>query len=80
MGRALTAMTNEFGFDSMKANWREASEQFARQAQGPVHAFHSADGVRLQSIWTRVEYPILHARGINIQYHVSPSVLNASGS
>ncbi len=75
LGKSLTAMTNEFGFPEMKEFWKQASEQFAREAQGPVHAFHSMDGVRLQSIWTRVEYPVLKTRGVDIEYHTSPSVL-----
>ncbi|WP_141731577.1 RHS repeat-associated core domain-containing protein [Oligoflexus tunisiensis] len=76
LGRALTKLTNVVGFKHTKGLWQKASERFARQAQGPVHAFHSADGVRLQSIWTRIEYPILKSRGVDINYHVSPSVLS----
>lgn len=48
--------------------WDRLSTNFAKGAAGDVNAFQSALGVRLNSTWTRIEYPILQNK--NIIYHI----------
>ncbi|HET7251821.1 MAG TPA: RHS repeat-associated core domain-containing protein [Gemmatimonadales bacterium] len=57
--------------DAMRSTVMEASRAFAEAASGEVHVFHAASGVRLESIWARVEYPSLltNPRITNIVYH-----------
>lgn len=39
--------------------WRKASEEFAKGARGDVIVLQVDEGVRLGSIWAKVEYPAL---------------------
>ena len=51
--------------------WKAASQNFANvanNAASAVHAVHNATGVKLQSIWATIEYPLVQLR--DIVYHV----------
>ncbi len=68
-GKALTKLTKATSFKVTKPLWQRASAAFARGAEGPVNVFQSAsDGVRLESVWTKFEYPILNEKN-EIIYH-----------
>ena len=51
--------------------WKAASQNYANvasNAASAVHAVHNAAGVKLQSIWATIEYPLVQLR--DIVYHV----------
>jgi len=49
--------------------WEKASSSFAKGAEGTANVFHNAtDGVRLESVWRNVEYPVLKDN-VNLIYH-----------
>ena len=76
-GKILTKMQNklikEQGKDAawkiMKPLFDAASEQFARSANGTVHIFLNASGIRFESTFLTVEYWILREMGINMVFH-----------
>jgi len=48
-----------------------ALEPSSNGASGDVHVFQAAEGVRLQSIWAKIEYPSLSRNpAVNFIYHV----------
>ncbi len=49
--------------------WDLASKSFAKGARESVEVFHNKAGVRLRSIWARIEYKELVKKKINIKYH-----------
>jgi len=49
--------------------WDRLSARFAEGAVGSVDAFQNVNGVRLQSVWARIEYGILKTNNINITFH-----------
>ncbi len=68
-GKALTRLTNATSYKLTAPLWNRASASFARGATGPVNVFHNASsGVRLNSVWRNVEYPILNGNN-RIIYH-----------
>jgi hypothetical protein len=72
VGKALESVTNPSTFPYLKPLWEAASAQFARGATCEVNAVQAASGVRLQSVWTTVEYPILKEKGASIIFHTVP--------
>lgn len=69
-GKALTKLTNATSYNLTAPLWDRASASFARGATGPVNVFHNASsGVRLNSVWKKIEYPILKNNNNNIIYH-----------
>ena len=76
-GKILTKMQNKLikqqGKDAawkiMKPLFDAASEQFARSANGTVHIFLNASGIRFESTFLTVEYWILKEMGINMVFH-----------
>ncbi|HEY3373441.1 MAG TPA: hypothetical protein VGK02_00025, partial [Candidatus Aquicultor sp.] len=69
-GRTLDKITTPGNFKYVKPLWDAASRRFANGATGAVDVFHSSKGVRLDSVWTNTEYPILSKQGNTINYHV----------
>ncbi len=69
-GKTLTKLTNITSYKFTAPLWNRASASFAKGAKNPVHVFHNASsGVRLNSVWRRIEYPILKSKNNNIIYH-----------
>jgi RHS repeat-associated protein len=68
IGRGLARLDKVLPTSVSGPLWRAASWNFARGAQGPVHAFHAASGVRLNAFWV-TEYKQLTSRGVNIIFH-----------
>jgi RHS repeat-associated protein len=69
-GKALSALTKLTSYERTAPLWEKASASFAKGAKGSVNVFHNADdGVRLKSIWSQVEYPILKNKNVNLIYH-----------
>lgn len=67
-GRELEAANLEW--TEAKPLWDTASADFAAGATGDVHVFQAAEGVRLGSAWTRVEWPILSENpDVNLIFH-----------
>ena len=56
-------------WEIMKPLFDAASEQFARSANGTVHIFLNASGIRFESTFLTVEYWILREMGINMVFH-----------
>jgi hypothetical protein len=49
------------------------SGAYAKGANGTVHVFQNANtGIRLNSVWRTIEYPILKSNNVNIIYHSVP--------
>jgi hypothetical protein len=72
-GAVLDAITTKQTYPWLKPLWDKASLDFARSAQGPVDVFQSASrGVRVDSVWSQVEYPQLKLQGNHINYHLAP--------
>lgn len=67
-GQELAASNLEW--TEAKPLWEAASEEFASGASGDVHVFQAAEGVRVESMWAKIEYPILSQNpAVNIIYH-----------
>ena len=67
-GKALTRLTSLTSYKLTKPIWNYASKQFAKDTHGKMHVFLNAkDGVRINSIWSKIEFPILNNK--NIIYH-----------
>ncbi|QMW02856.1 hypothetical protein [Spirosoma foliorum] len=50
--------------------WNSLSTNFANGAKGSVNIFHNASGgVRLESTWRAIEYPILKQNKVNMIFH-----------
>jgi len=49
--------------------WGGLSRNWARGAEGAAHIFHNPNGIRLGSQWSKIEYPILKQKGIQLIYH-----------
>ena len=54
----------------MKPLWNAASKNFAKGAKGPVGVFHSAKGVRLESVRAKKEFRIIKKQGNDINFHI----------
>lgn len=68
-GRELAASNLEW--TAAKPLWEAASREFASGASGDVHVFQAAEGVRLDSMWAKIEFPILRQNpAVNLIYHV----------
>jgi len=50
--------------------WDTVSEAYAQGTSGTAHVFQNAEGVKLGSVWARIEYPTLIQNGNPIIYHV----------
>jgi RHS repeat-associated protein len=72
-GMVLDAITTKWTYPLLRPLWEKASFDFAASAEGPVDVFQSATrGVRVDSVWRRVEYPQLMKQGNQINYHLAP--------
>ena len=72
-GKALDVLTTPKTYPLLKPFWEKASFNFAKGAEGSVDVFHSSSkGVRLDSIWSKVEYPQLKLNDIHIDFHLAP--------
>ncbi len=71
-GRLLNSVTNARTFKYLKPMWESASRSFAGGARDTVHVFQSAKGVRLESVWAKIEYQELIKQVSQIIYHVVP--------
>ena len=71
-GKDLVTKTADMDWEDAKPLWDEGSKRFAEGASGPVHAFQRSSGVRIGSVWGRVEYPTLKSNPnvTNILYHI----------
>jgi hypothetical protein len=70
-GQNLTNLTRGMSWAEKAPMWQRLSTQFAKGAQGPVHVFHNAGGIGVNSVWGKTEYPILMQKNL-ILYHVVP--------
>ena len=69
-GENLTNLTKgRMSWSEKGTMWDRLSSQFARGARGDVHVFQNAGGVRINSTFGRIEYPILKGNNVNIIYH-----------
>lgn len=72
-GKVLDKITTKSNFPILRPAWEAASKSFAKGAKGPVDAVQSASrGVRLESVWRQIEYPVLQRQGNEIFYHLAP--------
>lgn len=72
-GKALDAVTTKATYPFLKPLWNSASRRFARGAGDATDVFQSSSrGVRLESVWRKVEYPELMKQGTDIKYHLAP--------
>ena len=69
-GQNLANLTEGMPWSEAGPMWQRLSAVYAKGAKGTVHVFHNANGVRLESVWTTVEYPILKQNGVEIVYHL----------
>ena len=69
-GKVLGRITTPSTFKYVKPLWSAASKRFAKGARGQVNVFHSSKGIRLESVWSKREYPIIKKQGNNINYHI----------
>lgn len=69
-GRAVEVATRSLEWVAARPIWQQASADFAGGASGTVHVFQSAAGLRLESVWATIEYPILQKNGVTIIYRV----------
>jgi len=68
-GQELEASNLEW--TEAKPLWEAASADFASGATGDVQVFQAAEGVRLQSMWAQIEYPILSQNpDVNLIFHM----------
>ena len=68
-GQNLTKLTQDMPWEQVGPMWQRLSATYAKGASGSVHVFQNANtGVRLNSVWRTVEYPILNGKN-NIIYH-----------
>jgi len=69
--RARELAASNLEWTEAKPLWEAASREFAQGASGDVHVFQAAEGVRLKSIWAKIEYPSLSRNpAVNLIYHV----------
>jgi hypothetical protein len=72
-GKFLDTITNDTTYPLLKPFWDRASRNFARGAGEGVEVFQSGSrGVRVDSVWTTVEYPQLIKQGTNINFNIAP--------
>ena len=72
-GKFLNAITTKQTYPLLKPLWAKASLNFAKNAEGAVDVFHSATrGVRVESFWTKFEYPQLIKQGNQINFFMAP--------
>jgi hypothetical protein len=70
-GQNLTKLTQGMPWEQAGPMWLRLSATYAKGAVGPVHVFQNATtGVRLQSVWRTVEYPILNGKNTFIFHNV----------
>lgn len=68
-GQNLTKLTQGMPWEQAGPMWQRLSAAYAKGATGPVHVFQNAStGVRLNSVWRTVEYPILNGKN-NLIFH-----------
>jgi hypothetical protein len=68
-GQNLTKLTQGMPWEQAGPMWQRLSAAYSKGANGSVHVFQNANtGVRLNSVWRTVEYPILNGKN-NIIYH-----------
>lgn len=70
-GKFLNAITTQKTYPYLKPAWNRASQNFAKGADSTVDVFQSTKGVRLESVWKTVEYPVL-MKSNPIKYHLTP--------
>jgi RHS repeat-associated protein len=58
-GQATAQATENLPWEEARPLWVRASQQFAESAEGIVHVFQSAAGVRIDSIWAETEWGAL---------------------
>ena len=68
-GKNLTNLTEGMSWAEKAPLWNRLSSQFARGARGNVHVFQNSGGVRINSTFGQIEYPILKSNNANIIYH-----------
>ena len=76
-GKILTKMQNKLiksygektAWKIMNPLFNAASEQFAKSANGTVHVFLNASGIRFESTFLTIEYWILREMGIDMVFH-----------
>ena len=70
-GRNLTNLTQGMPWEKAAPMWQRLSATYAKGATGPVHVFQNAStGVRLNSVWRTIEYPILKGKNPIIFHNI----------
>jgi hypothetical protein len=70
-GQNLTKLTKGMPWEKAEPMWQRLSAAYAKGATGPVHVFQNAStGVRLNSVWRTVEYPILNGKNKFIFHNI----------
>lgn len=72
-GKFLDTITTDKTYPFLEPFWNQASKNFAKGAGNSVEVFQSGSrGVRLESVWTKFEYPQLIKQGTDINYNIAP--------
>lgn len=72
-GKFLDVITTDKTYPFLEPLWNRASKNFAKGAGNSVEVFQSGSkGVRIESVWSKFEYPQLIKQGTNINYHIAP--------
>ncbi len=71
-GKNMLKLTENMPWEKACPMWQRMSAQFAKGANGTVHVFQNAGGINVNSVWGKIEYPILQKKGVDIIYHVIP--------
>jgi hypothetical protein len=70
LGTPTSEASSSLEWAAARPIWQQGSADFAGGASGTVHVFQSAAGLRLESVWATIEYPILQKNGVTIIYRV----------
>ena len=74
-GQNLEKLTSTMPWKEAAPLWQRMSSAYAGGVKSgtTIHVFQNAtDGVRIGSVWSTIEYPILRAKGVEIIYHSIP--------
>lgn len=71
-GQNLRKLTLGMPWEEARPMWERLSAVYAKGAKGTVHVIQNESiGIRLNSIWTKIEYPILKNKNIIKYYNIN---------
>jgi hypothetical protein len=71
-GKVTSKITANMKWENASPFWDMASKGFAKGSKSStVHAFQSSERVGLESVWRRIEYPILQSKQTDIIFHIT---------